>query len=445
MKKRVLSTTKIIMLGFLIGALVGAVLLYLPISLQTNEKLSFIDAIFVSTSSICVTGLSTVNIGHTFSPFGQLVILCLIQMGGLGVVTFTTLILILLNRRITLADRLLIQSAYNLDTLSGLVALTTKIVKITLIIEGIGALGYSIVFIRDYGPIGIWYSIFHSVSAFCNAGIDLLGQNSFCMYTGNVLVNITTMVLIIAGGLGFPVYWEIAGVFKKKEHKKKRMSYHAKLVIILTIILIVSGALFTFFFEYNNPDTLGGLSLGDKILASFFQSVSLRTAGFATIDQSQFRPASVFLYLFYMFIGGSPAGTAGGVKTVTVCVLFASIISNIRGKHTVSVFKRAISDTTIRRCVSIVLFSFSVLAVMSTILMIMYPDDILSVLYEVTSAIGTVGLSRGLTSELNFGGKILIAIAMYLGRIGPITFALAFNSNKNDSGISYPDGKVIIG
>lgn len=461
MKKRIFTATRIIMLGFLAGAFIGSGLLLLPCCLNRGVTLSYIDSLFVATSSICVTGLSTVNIGATFSPIGQAVLLILIQLGGLGIVTFTTLLLVILHKRITLQDRLLIQSAYNLDTLSGLSKLTIRIVKVTLIIEAIGALLYAPVFIMDYGPVGIWYSVFHSVSAFCNAGIDLLGGNSLCQYRDNVLINFTTMALIIAGGLGFPVFWEIGRKFsrlkiskKAKEKAKlagknpkyeKRMSFHARLVIISTIVLIVLGTALTLVTEFNNPETLGGLTLPYKLQAALFQSVTLRTAGFATIDQSLFTPASAFMYIIFMFIGGSPAGTAGGVKTVTMAVLFISIFSNIRGKNSVTFMKRSISDATVRRCVSIVIFSFTILFITSGILMVSHPDDILAILYEVGSAIGTVGLSRNFTSSLDLFGKIVIAIVMYLGRIGPITFALAFNASEKKKGVSFPEEKVIIG
>lgn len=445
MKKKLLTTTRIIMLGFLLGALIGACLLSLPISLKPDVHLKFVDALFVSTSGICVTGLSTVNIGQTFSGFGQVVLLLLIQLGGLGFVTFATLLLLAFRKRVTLEDRLLIQSAYNLDTLSGLVGITIRIVKATLAIELIGALGYAFVFIPEFGPIGIWYSLFHSVSAFCNAGIDLLGGNSLCVYRDNVLINVVTMFLIIAGGLGFPVYWEIGRMLKKKKVDQRKLNYHSKLVIYVTIALIVGGALFTFVAEYNNPDTLGTLSLPNKIMASLFQSVTLRTAGFVTIDQAGFRSASCLLYLLFMFIGGSPAGTAGGVKTITVLMLLASVIANIKGKKDVAVMNRKITDTIIRRCVAIVSFSFMMLIGLSIVLLLVNPADFLDVLYEMTSAIATVGLTRGLTGELNSAGKIVVSLAMYLGRIGPISLALAFNSKKVINSVSYAEGKVIIG
>lgn len=445
MRNKFFTTTRIIMMGFLIGAFVGAIILGLPISLRDGAKIDFIDALFVATSSICVTGLSTVNIGLTFSAFGQVVLMILIQLGGLGVVTFTTLLLIAFHRRITLEDRLLLQSAYNLDTLSGLVKITFKIVKATVCIELIGALGYSFVFVPEYGLKGIWFAIFHAISAFCNAGIDLLGGNSFCAYRDNVMINVTTMFLVIAGGLGFPVYWEIMRCIRRGKRDKRKMSLHTRLVIIVTIVLLLSGALVTLMIEYNNPQTLGELSFPKKVMASLFQSMTLRTAGFATIDQGNFYGASCMLYLFFMFIGGSPAGTAGGVKTITVTLLAASVIANIKGKKEVTVLKRKITDETIRRCVAIICFSFAVLITLNTLLLVVNEYDFLDTIYEMTSAIATVGLSRGLTGELNNAGKIIVTLAMYLGRIGPITLALAFNSNRPENSVSYSEGKVIIG
>lgn len=448
MKKRKTTTTGIIMLGFLIGALLGALLLTLPISARPGQSIGFLDALFVSTSSICVTGLSTINIGQTFSAFGQVVLLLLIQFGGLGIVTFTTMVLWLFGRRITLADRMLIQSAYNLDTLSGLVRLTMRILKVTLCLEGLGAVGYAIVFIPEYGYRGIWYSIFHAVSAFCNAGIDLLGGNSFCGYRDNVIMNLTTVFLIIVSGLGFPVYWEVARVLRPRRSDGRygrKMNLQAKIVLTATLALILAGAALTLLFEYDNPATLGPLGWPRKALAALFQSVTLRTAGFATIPQESFRPASCLAYLVLMFIGGSPAGTAGGVKTVTIVMLIASMLANIKGKKDVTVMNRKIADEAIRRCVAIVTFSFSVLMALTVALLAVQRSDFLDTLYEMTSAIATVGLSRGLTGALYPAGKLIVTLTMYLGRIGPITLALVFNSRTPADNISYADSKVIIG
>ncbi len=450
MKKPRLTTTHIIMLGFLIGAIVGAFLLSQPFSHRPGVSLAFVDALFVAVSSICVTGLSTVNIGQTFSGFGQVILLILIQMGGLGIVTFTTLVLSAFGHRLTLSDRMLIQSAYNLDTMSGLGALTKRIFKATLCIEGIGAVCYAFVFVPQYHLLGIWYAVFHAVSAFCNAGIDLLGGNSFCAYTTHIMLNLTTIFLIIVSGLGFPVYWELMRVYRLKREKSRKtavtkMSFHARLVLTVTAVLVVSGTLLTLIFEYHNPNTLGTLNVPQKVMAALFQSVTLRTAGFATIDQSGFTSASCLAYLVYMFIGGSPAGTAGGVKTVTVILLLASMFANIRGRKDVSILRRRVADEVIRRCVAIVAFSFVVLMVLTVAILAVCPYDFLDTMYEMTSAIATVGLSRGMTGELNTAGKLILSLAMYLGRIGPITLALAFNSNRPAAPVQYAEGKVIVG
>lgn len=449
-RRRRFTTTRVIMLGFLIGAFVGTVLLMLPISHKPGVNISIIDALFVAMSSICVTGLSTVNIGNTFSGFGQVVLLLLIQFGGLGVVTFTTLVLIGIRKRITLSERMLIQNAYNMDTLSGLVRLTVRIFKVTLILEGIGAVGYMPVFVPEYGILGIWYSVFHAVSAFCNAGIDLLGGNSFCDYYDNIILNMTTVYLIVVSGLGFPVYWEIARVFqrntgRRSEQHLKKMNVQTKIVLCATVILILSGTILTLLFEYDNPATLGNMPWHNKIMAALFQSVTLRTAGFATIDQGNFRDVSCLVYIIFMFIGGSPAGTAGGVKTVTVVLLFASMIANIRGHSDVTIFKRKVADDYIRRCVAIVSFSFTVLLTLTIALLFVQGGNFLDTIYEMTSAIATVGLSRGMTGELNAVGKVIVCLAMYLGRIGPITLALAFNTNKPTGNITYAESKVVIG
>lgn len=328
--------------------------------------------------------------------------------------------------------------------------LTIRILKVTLCLEGLGALGYSLVFIPEYGLKGIWYSIFHAVSAFCNAGIDLLGGNSFCQYRENVIVNLTTVFLIIVSGLGFPVYWEVLRFAPLRGKKppitgSRKMNLHTRLVLWATITLILAGMVFTLLFEYDNPHTLGNMSWPNKLMAALFQSVTLRTAGFATIPQEAFRSSSCLVYLILMFIGGSPAGTAGGVKTVTIVLLLASMFANIKGRQDVCILHRKIADETIRRCVAIVTFSLSVLFLLTTALLAVQQSDFLDTLYEMTSAIATVGLSRGLTGSLSPIGKLIVSLTMYLGRIGPITLALAFNSRKPAGNIAFAESKVIIG
>lgn len=452
-KKRRFSTTRMIAFGFLAGILLGTLLLSLPIATKAGIVTPLEDSFFTATTSICVTGLTTVTTAEHWSFFGQLVILLLIQFGGLGVVTFTTTIFLLLGKRVKLSDRLVIQNAYNIDTLSGLVKLTKKIIKFSLLVEGIGAFCYLFQFIPEFGFIdGIWYSIFHSISAFCNAGIDLIGDSSFVPYRDNVWMNLVTMGLIVLGGIGFPVWWDVLHLAKqtvKKEIKVRsffrRLTLHTKIVITFTAGMIILGAVLTFILEYNNPATIGELTLGQKIMSSVFQSVTTRTAGFAMIPQQNFKDATSIVYLIWMFIGGSPSGTAGGVKTATVAVILLSTISIVRGKKDIEIFQRRISDQYLKKGLAVVMVSFLVLIVTTISLTAIQNSSFLDTLYETTSAIGTVGLSRNMTGSLMTAGKIIVMITMYLGRIGPITMALAINASKHQGEKSLPEGKILVG
>lgn len=451
--KNKFSTTRMIATGFLAAILIGTILLSLPIATKDRSVTPFIDSLFTATTSICVTGLTTVSTLDHWSLFGKIVILILIQFGGLGVITFSTTILLLLGKRITLNERLLIQDAYNLDTLRGMVKLTKKIIKGTFIVEGIGAILYSIQFVRDYDFFtGIGRAIFNSVSAFCNAGMDVLGNESLMMYRDNALVNYTTMGLIVVGGIGFPVWWDLILVIKmaiKKEIKTKNMlrklELHSKLVLSMTAILIFGGALLIFILEYSNEATIGSLSLRHKITASLFQSITTRTAGFLTIPQENFTNASSFICLLLMFIGGSPSGTAGGVKTVTVAVIILSAISIVKGKNDIEVFKRKLPDFYLKKALAVVIMSLTVLVVTTTCLYVFVDGSFLDIIYESTSALATVGLSRSFTGTLNVIGKFIIIVTMYLGRIGPITMMLAFSLKKAKGLRSLPEEKVLVG
>ncbi len=452
-KKKSFSTTRVIAFGFLGGILLGTILLSLPIATKSGEVTTLIDALFTATTSICVTGLTTVTTVSHWSFFGQVIILLLIQFGGLGVVTFTTTIYLLLGKRVKLSNRLLIQNAYNLDTLSGLVKLTKRIIICSLIVEGAGAAVYMIQFIPEFGFLkGLWYSIFHSVSAFCNAGIDLIGDSNFVPYRDNVIININTMLLIILGGIGFPVWWDVIGVGKmiaRKEERVRRffrrLSLHTKISITFTLILIVLGTALTMMLEYHNPDTIGNLSFGNKLMASTFQSVTTRTAGFATIAQQNFQTSSSMVYLLWMFIGGSPSGTAGGVKTVTIALILVSTYCIVKGKKDIEIFSRKVSEQYLKKGLAVVVVSFSVLFVMTCALAAVQDSAFIDTIYETTSAIATVGLSRAFTGTLTTIGKILIIITMYLGRIGPITMALAFNVKRNVGDKSLSEGKILVG
>lgn len=441
------------MVGFLAAILLGTFFLSLPVATKSRTVTPLIDAFFTATTSICVTGLSTVVMAEQWSLFGQVVILFLIQFGGLGIVTFTTTILLVLGKRISLKERLLLQDAYNLDTLRGLVRITIRIIKGTLLVEGIGALFCCIRFVPQYGFWqGIWYAAFHSVSSFCNAGIDLFGSDSLISYRGDILVNLVTMALIILGGIGFPVWWEFLENVKEMRRKKRRNelvrfrpNLHFRIAVSMTAFLILSGALLTFLLEYNNPQTLKPLPFGEKLLASLFQSVTLRTAGFQTIPQQCFREGTSMIYLMIMFIGGSPSGTAGGIKTVTMVLVVATVISTVAGRSGTQVMRRKIAAKDVRKAFAVFGVGFGIMFVLVVALMVVEQADFLDSLYEMVSATATVGLSRNFTGSLSATGKVLVIVGMYLGRIGPITMALALNARHENARTAYPEGRVLVG
>ena len=433
------STTQIIMLSFLGAILLGSALLVLPFSSKSGESVDYIDALFTAVSATCVTGLVTLPTVATWSVFGQIVILILIQIGGLGVITITAGLMVAIHRKMGLKDSQLLSDALNVSTLSGLAEFVKKMLLGTFIIEGVGALMYMIVFIPDFGAKGIWISIFNSVSAFCNAGIDIVAENSLCNYATNPLVNIVTCLLIILGGLGYVVWWDIIRVLKDVKRTKFRcvfkLTLHSKIVLVSTFALILIGGVSILAFEYNNPLTLKNYNFFDKMQIAFFQSITTRTAGFATLPQENLTNASAIICLILMFIGGSPVGTAGGIKTVTIVVLFATTIATVRGKNEVTLFQRNLSKQVTRKAVAVAFSSFIIVA-LSTILLSLSTDaPALDVVFETVSATATVGLSRNLTSSLNVWGKLILSATMYFGRIGPISLATSFNLKKENINI----------
>ena len=415
-----------------------------------------VDALFTADTSACVTGLVVYNtLGH-WSLFGQVIILGLIQVGGLGVVTMITLVLILLGKRLSLYQVLLMQDSLNIDSLRGIVGVTKRVVRFSLTIEGIGALLYMIRFVPMYGPLkGLWYSIFTAVSASCNAGIDLTGGDSLCGFRGDIFINLVTIGLIVIAGLGFPVWWDMITFFKRifKEkmsvrHAVRRLTLHSKLVLTMTGILVFVGALLIFIFDYHNDASLSKLPLWEKILSAFFQAVTVRTAGFQTIPQADFSHPAQLVSMILMFIGGSPCGTAGGVKTVTVAVIILNIYANIKHRKSPEVFRRSINAAYVQKATTVFMVSSVILFVSIISLCIVMPSaDIMDVAYELTSAIGTVGLSRGLTAALTTAGKIIVILTMFAGRIGPISLALAFTVH-DDTGRhirELPEEKITVG
>lgn len=445
-----LSTTQAVMLSFFLAIFVGSILLALPISSSGSEAVPYIDALFTATTSICVTGLVTLPTATTWSTFGHIIILILIQIGGLGIITVLFGFMIILRRKLGLEDRILIQDAFNLNTLSGLVKFVRKVLLGTFVVEGIGALLYMVVFIPEFGVKGIWISIFNSISAFCNAGIDIIGEDSLCAYVFNPIINITTCLLIFLSGIGYIVWWDVLKIlkhFKQQGWKCFRfLTLHSKIALSATGILIFTGAFLIFIFEYHNPLTMEDYSLVHKLQASLFQSVTTRTAGFATIPQQNLTNASAIVSLLLMFIGGSPVGTAGGIKTVTIMVLLVSALATIKNKEDVVLFHRTIPKEAVSKAVAVTSISFIVMFTSTVLLSAVTDAPALDIMYETISATATVGLTRNLTSSLNLWGKIILVITMYLGRVGPISLLLAFNKKTgNQKMIKNPTEEISIG
>jgi len=441
------TTTQIIAFSFLPVILLGSLLLWLPISSADGESVAYIDALFTATTATCVTGLVTVTTAEVWSYFGQAVILLLIQTGGLGVVTILSSFMMAVRRKMNMSSNLLVADAFNLNTMSGLSEFLKKVLCGTIIIEGIGALLYMTVFVPRYGAYGIWMSVFTSVSAFCNAGIDIIGDNSLMSFATDPVINIVTSMLIILGGIGYIVWWDVLGVIKaRKRLSLKHLTLHSKIAISTSLFLIFAGAVCIFAFEYNNPATIGEMSLLDKIQVSLFQSVTTRTAGFASVSQSALTNGSALVSLVLMFIGGSPVGTAGGIKTVTVAVLVFSALSAIKGREQTSMFNRTIAKEALKKTLG-VFFTSLFTVMLSTLLMCAVTDaSMLDILFETVSATATVGLSRDLTPTLNAQGKLIIILTMYFGRIGPISLALAFNKKKsNQNAVKDPVEDISVG
>lgn len=451
--RKELSTTKKIILGFMVAIFIGTILLSLPISTVDGSS-NILTALFTATTSICVTGLVVVDTFAYWSLFGKIVILILIQLGGLGVVVFTSAILLLLHKKVTLKERMTIQDSFGLNGLKGMVVFVKKVILGTFIVEIFGMLLYMIEFIPKFGVAkGIWFALFNSVSAFCNAGMDIIGNDSLMSFSSSPLVLVTTMILIVSGGLGFVVWWDIIDNIKKikRNHMSvfgffRRLSVHTKIVLSMTISLILTGFVMIFFFEYNNPDTIGNMSLGDKLLNSLFQSVTFRTAGFASVDQGALRETSAGMGIMYMLIGGSPVGTAGGMKTITFAIILFTIFAVIKGRNQTIVFGKSINEGLIKRALAVAFIMIFNVFLMNTLLMITNDLNLVDSCYETSSAIATVGLSRGVTSALNPAGQIIIIICMFLGRIGPISLFVAFSGGSSiKNSMKYSEAEIYVG
>lgn len=446
-----LSTTQIILFSFLLMILLGSMLLALPISSSNGRAVPYVDALFTATTATCVTGLTVLPTVSAWSTFGHVVILVLIQVGGLGVITVMSGVMLALQRKMGISDRLLIQDAFNLNTMSGLAEFVRKVILWTLVIEGLGALCYMTVFIPAFGARGIWISIFTSISAFCNAGIDIISESGLLAYAADPVVNTVTCFLVIVGGIGYIVWWDIARVLRLKKkrvrlHFFRRLSLHSKLALFTTAILLICGAAAILLFEFDNPMTMGGRPLSEKIEMSVFQSVTVRTAGFATMSQKSLTNGSVIVSLLLMMIGGSPVGTAGGIKTVTAAVLVMTALATVRGRNSVTVFHRTLTLGVIKKAVAVAGMSL-LIAFVSTVLLCAVTDaPALDIVYETVSATATVGLSRDLTPSLDTWGKLIVCATMYLGRVGPISLAIVFSVKQTtENSIQNPTEDISVG
>lgn len=428
-------------MSFLIVILIGATLLSLPIASVNGNSVGFVNAFFTASSATAVTGLVVANTATQWTMFGKVVIITLIQIGGLGTITLFSIATVLLGKKVSLQQRLLVKEQLNITSMSGIVKWVIYVTKITFLIEFTGALLLSFSLIPKYGFItGVWYSIFHAISAFCNAGFDLFGD-SIVSYSGDIYINMIICGLVILGGLGFLVYMDIynAGSFRK-------LKVHSKVVITVSALLLFAGTIATLLIEYNNSLSIGEFGFGHKVLASFFQSTVTRTAGFNSIDIGQVHDATAIIYIFLMFIGGSPASTAGGLKTTTFAVMVFSTIGMVRGEHDIVIFNRKIDKEVILRALAITIVCISLVITVTMAVAIIEHDrfEFLDILFESVSAFGTVGMTRGITPHLSDISKVILAFTMFIGRVGPTTLAVGLMKTKPSS-IKYASGKILVG
>lgn len=445
-KKHTLKFTpaQILVLGFAAVILIGGLILTTPMASADGTMTPFIDAVFTATSAVCVTGLVVVDTGTHWSQFGQIVIMLLIQIGGLGFMTMATLFSLLLGKRINLRERLLMQEALNTLDLAGLVRLTKYILIATLLIEGTGALLLTVRWSADLGwAKGIYFGIFHSVSSFNNAGFDLFGDfRSITGYADDILVNLVISSLIILGGIGFTV---MVDLYQKRSFKA--FSLHTKVVLLTTGLLILFGTIVVFILEFTNAKTLGGLSPLGKVLASYFQAVTPRTAGYNTLIIPDLRQATQFFIIILMFIGASPGSTGGGIKTTTFATLVAAVWASIRGKEEIEVFDRRVPMERVYKSLTIIMMAIALVSSVTMLLTITERghSSFLEANFETVSAFGTVGLTMGLTPKLTYLGRIIVGLTMFAGRVGPLTIAVALAQKRHKSPIRYPEEKIIIG
>ena len=436
-----LSPYRKLIFGFLVAIFIGVILLKMPFSLRENQNITVLDSLFTIVSAICVTGLSVVDISQVFTSTGQLIILFFIQLGGLGVMTVSIIVFLLVGKKMSFETRELLKEERNSNSNGGITNFIKNLLLTVSLIEILGAsiLAYGF---SKYYPLkkSIFYGLFHSVSAFCNAGFSLF-TNNLEIFKYDKLISLTVSFLIILGGIGFVT---VNSLFIIKKKKLKNLSLTSKFALLITFFLLTFGTMLFLVFEYNNSSTLKGMNFMDKILNSFFQSVTLRTAGFNTVPLENIKPATVFISYIFMFIGASPGSTGGGIKTTTFGILIFYAFGVLKRKEYVEVFKRRIDWELINKALAIVVISILYIAVIITILLSIENFSTDRVIYEVISAFSTTGLSMGITASLGIISKFLIIITMFIGRLGPMTVALAFTNNKKSS-VKYPKEDILIG
>lgn len=433
-----LPPASLVLFGFLVLILSGALVLLVPIMVTPGNHLHFLDACFTATSAVCVTGLIVVDTATFFSFWGQLVILILIQIGGLGYMTIATLLAMAVRRRIEYRDRLAIRDSFALDLPGGMVRFVLAVLKFTFFVEGVGCLILFLAFLRYLEfPRALFTAVFHSVSAFCNAGFSVFSTN-LEQFVLDPVVSLTVMGLIILGGIGFVV-------MKEMVEERSLLSLHARVVVTTTLTLILGGTFLILLFEWDNPGTLGKLPIWGRIMAGFFQAVTPRTAGFNTVPTGALRPATAVLVILLMFVGASPGGTGGGVKTTTFAILGGMVWSFLHGRERVEFFHRRVASSAVYRAVALTAMAFALIFISGVFLLVLQETEVLDTFFEVVSAFGTVGLSRGLTPYHSGVGKIVLILNMYLGRVGILTALLSFRlAQERRELLTYPEERILM-
>ena len=434
-----LKPSTLIVISFFLVILAGGILLSLPISSSTGIPTNFLDAFFTSNSATCVTGLTVLDTGVHFSLFGLIVLMCLMQVGGLGYMTFSVFAMLILRKKLFVSERIMMQEAMNIYSGKEVTEILKKIFGIVFIIEAIGFLALFMRWAPEFGVgKGLLYAVFHAISAFNNAGFALPPNNASLMpYVTDIIINLTITTLIILGGIGFLVITDVL--------KGRKLSLHSKIVLATTALLLVIGTASILFLEYSNPRTLGPLSFGNKLLASYFQAVTPRTAGFNTIDTGALFAPTLVLIMVLMFIGASPGGTGGGVKTSTFAVMMGTIRATLKGFKDTIMFRRRVPHETVRRAFTITTLSMFVIVAAVLILDYFEHFSLIECAFEVFSAFGTVGLSMGITPKLSSIGKIIIIVVMFIGRVGPLALALTFLIQQKEPKVEYPKEYISIG